>query len=91
MFRGMFKDGRANGFGSVKYSQLLAGNGAEFEEAEYKGNFQAGRREGYGAMTWSDGSIFKGVWRGDQRLKGEMNFPNGECYKGSFEDDKLHG
>ena len=39
MFRGMFKDGRANGHGTIKYSQLLTGNGADFEEAEYKGNF----------------------------------------------------
>ena len=42
-------------------------------------------------MTWGDGSTFKGVWKGDQRKHGEMQFSNGDCYRGGFSDDKLHG
>jgi len=39
-FRGMFKDGRANGYGQIKYNYSLPGrNASEREEAEYKGNF----------------------------------------------------
>ena len=62
-FRGTFKDGRANGFGTIKYNYSLPGITSEFEEAEYKGNFKAGKRDGYGTMTWSDGSRFKGIWK----------------------------
>ena len=85
-FRGTFKDGRANGFGSIKYNYSLpASNGTtEFEEAEYKGNFKAGKRDGYGIMTWTDGSSFKGIWKNDKRHHGEMVLSNGYCFKGGF-------
>mmetsp|Transcript_17132 Transcript_17132/g.23086 ORF Transcript_17132/g.23086 Transcript_17132/m.23086 type:complete len:99 (+) Transcript_17132:2323-2619(+) len=66
-FRGMFKDGRANGYGQIKYNYSLPGTGSEFEEAEYKGNFKAGKRDGFGEMTWADGAVFKGIWKNDQR------------------------
>jgi len=46
-YRGDFKDGRPNGYGTMKYSFSLPGmNGAEFEGAEYHGDFMAGKREG---------------------------------------------
>lgn len=64
-FRGSFKDGRANGYGVLKYNYSLLGNGSEYEEAEYMGNFKAGRRDGYGKMVWGDGSMFKGIWKND--------------------------
>jgi len=76
-FRGSFKDGRANGFGVMKYNYSLMGSGTEYEEAEYKGNFKAGKRDGYGTMTWGDGSIFKGIWKNDERHEGEMILSNG--------------
>jgi len=90
-FRGTYKDGRANGFGTMKYNYSVPGAGSEYEEAEYKGSFKAGRREGYGVMTWADGSVFKGTWKHDKRLKGEMVLSNGDSYRGGFENDKLHG
>lgn len=90
-FRGTFKDGRANGFGVMKYNYSLPGQGTEYEEAEYKGNFKAGKRDGYGTMTWSDGSSFKGLWKSDKRADGEMVMSNGYEYRGGFSDDKLHG
>ena len=64
-FRGTFKDGRANGYGTIKYNYSLPGLGQELEEAEYKGNFKAGKRDGFGTITWGDGSYFKGVWKND--------------------------
>lgn len=80
-FHGSFKDGRANGYGLMKYNYSLpnggAQNGADYEEAEYKGNFKAGKRDGYGVMSWPDGSIFRGVWKSDQRQQGEMILANG--------------
>ena len=76
-FRGTFKDGRANGYGIMKYNYSVPGIGQEFEEAEYKGYFKAGKRDGFGTMTWSDGAVYKGIWKNDQRLKGEMILSNG--------------
>lgn len=71
---GTFKDGRANGSGSLKYNYSLPASHdaheGEVEVAEYKGNFKAGRRDGYGVMTWSDGSTFKGIWKNDARHHG---------------------
>ena len=83
--RGTFKDGRANGYGVLKYNYSLPGSsGSEFEEAEYKGNFKAGKRDGYGVMTWADGSYFKGFWKNDKRHEGEMVMSNGYSYRGGF-------
>jgi hypothetical protein len=42
-------------------------------------------------MTWADGSKFTGNWRYDQRQEGEMRFQNGNTYRGTFVNDKLHG
>lgn len=42
-------------------------------------------------MTWSDGSTFKGIWKGDMRHEGEMILSNGYQYRGAFQNDKLHG
>lgn len=61
----------------MKYNYSLPGNGSEFEEAEYKGVFKAGKRDGLGTMTWSDGAVFNGIWKADQRLQGEMILSNG--------------
>ena len=80
-FRGMFKDGRPNGSGIMKYNYSLPGMGSEYEEAEYVGFFKAGKRHGEGGrlgkMTWlSDGSTFRGTWLNDKRHEGEMVFSN---------------
>ena len=61
----------------MKYNYSVPGIGQEFEEAEYKGYFKAGKRDGFGTMTWSDGAVYKGIWKNDQRLKGEMILSNG--------------
>ena len=92
-YRGCFKDGRPNGVGTMKYSYSLpnsAPNGTDYEEAEYKGSFKAGRRDGFGVMTWSDGSSYRGLWKNDSRLSGEMVMASGYQYKGGFVADKMH-
>ncbi len=42
-------------------------------------------------MVWTDGSVFTGLWKNDMRLQGQMKMSNGNTYKGSFVDDKIHG
>lgn len=64
-FIGCFKDGRANGQGTLKYNYSVPSSHdaepGQVEDAEYKGNFKAGKRDGFGSMTWtSDGSFFSG-------------------------------
>ena len=91
-FRGMFKDGRPCGYGVMKYAYSLPGSmGAEFEEATYDGYWKAGKREGQGTITWADGSNFCGLWKNDMRLDGDMKMQNGNLYKGTFKNDKIHG
>ena len=95
-FLGCFKDGRANGYGTLKYNYSLpVSHDAEpdqVEEAEYKGGFNAGKRDGFGSMTWTDGSFFKGQWRCGQRHHGQMLLSGGQwCYRGGFRDDRPHG
>ena len=58
--------------------------GGDYEQAEYKGQWKAGKREGYGTITWTDGSQFKGLWKGDMRHEGEMYMQSGNIYIGSF-------
>lgn len=70
---------------------LPGSNGAEFEEATYEGNFKAGKREGFGVLTWADGSQFRGIWKNDQRIEGEMLMVSGNIYRGKFSDDKFSG
>ena len=53
--------------------------------------FRLGKREGYGKMVWSDGSVYTGQWKDDERLKGKMIMNNGWIYIGSFKDDLFHG
>lgn len=68
-YRGDFKDGRPNGYGTMKYVYSLPGSlGSEFEEADYHGEFVAGKREGKGQMVWTDGTVFTGLWKNDMRL-----------------------
>ena len=91
-YRGMFKDGRPCGSGVMKYNFSIPGpNGSDHEEATYEGQFKAGKREGLGTMTWADHSVFVGVWKNDMRHKGEIKFSNGNCYRGEFQNDQLHG
>lgn len=42
----MFKDGKPNGSGCMKYYSLPGSMIYEFEEASYEGQFVAGKREG---------------------------------------------
>jgi len=91
-FKGHFKDGRACGYGILKYMRSLPGsNGAEFEEATYEGNFKSGKREGFGVISWADGSQFRGTWKNDQRVEGDMLMASGNIYRGRFSNDKFSG
>ncbi len=48
--------------------------------------------EGLGVWIYSDGSYFKGEWRGGKRQgKGIFHRANGEEYRGDFKDDYMNG
>jgi hypothetical protein len=42
-------------------------------------------------MIWSDGTVYKGLWHNDQRVKGKLKMKNGAIYKGEFKNDLFHG
>ena len=47
---------------------------------------------GYGEMHYEDGSIYKGLWKNDQRNgKGKLNYSNVDYYIGDFLNDKYYG
>ena len=89
----IFKDGRPNGFGTMFYKNSIPSTapGMEYEMAIYKGNFRQGKREGKGKMVWSDGSVFDGMFKDDERYFGTMVMDHNIVYKGHFENDKFHG
>jgi hypothetical protein len=48
------------------------------------------RREGYGEMFWTDGSFYKGEWKGGvQNGKGQIYLVGGEVVSGLFENSIL--
>jgi len=42
-------------------------------------------------MTWADGSTFRGMWKNDKRLEGEMLMFSGNIYHGAFDEDQFNG
>lgn len=85
-------DGRPCGFGIMRYSYSLPGSmGSDYEDGTYEGQWKAGKREGSGTLQWQDGTCFTGIWKNGMRLNGEMKMSNGFIYKGTFQEDKLHG
>ena len=50
----------------------------------YTGGWYDGEKNGFGTMEYANGSKFEGTWLDDSPDEGEMIFPDGEKYKGSF-------
>ncbi len=62
---------------------------------EGEGTLFTKKRHGKGTMTYSNGSIYEGEWKDDQRCGiGELrksSVANSSSYKGEWRDDKLNG
>lgn len=61
--------------------------------SRYTGQFKKGRsiKDGIGHIIYPDGSLFEGVFRLDDTLKGRYIFTNGYVYEGEMQNHKMHG
>ena len=57
MYRGMFKDGKRSGYGTMNISQTNEVT-QEFQQAKFKGEWKFNKRNGYGEMQWPDESKY---------------------------------
>lgn len=64
----------------------------QFGEGTYRGRCQEGVPEGKGRLTYSDGSIYDGLWRyGKRSGLGTLYYSNGDVFHGTWRDDLIHG
>ncbi len=81
-FVGEYKDGKANGQGTVTYPN---GN-------KYIGELKVGRIDGEGTYTWPNGHQFVGQFKnGEFHGNGIYEYANGDKYDGEWKNDKWHG
>lgn len=61
--------------------------------SKYTGQFQKNRaiKDGIGYIIYPDGSLFEGVFRNDDTVKGRYIFTNGYVYEGEMRNHKMHG
>ena len=76
IYAGSWRDSVMSGDGICEYPDI----------GRYKGDFVDGRRSGEGTFTWNDGRVLTGTWKNDEVISGEVVFPDGSHYKGTFED-----
>ena len=98
-YRGTFKNGRYDGFGTLSYDD---------QRATYKGYWRAGERHGRGTYWDSDNNVYIGQWRNDRRNgEGTQAYhvegwredaytdrwlqENTENYTGNFQNDVFYG
>lgn len=81
-FDGEYRHGRANGLGTIVYS-----NGDRFA-----GQFENGKRHGEGVFAWVGGTYYKGQFQSGLRHgQGKVVFPKGDRYEGQWHRGKPHG
>ncbi|MEM8974197.1 MAG: peptidoglycan-binding protein [Pseudomonadota bacterium] len=81
-FDGEYRNGRANGLGTITYS-----NGDRFA-----GHFENGKRHGEGVFAWVGGTYYKGQFENGLRHGlGLVVFPKGDRYEGQWQHGKPHG
>mmetsp|Transcript_33778 Transcript_33778/g.33273 ORF Transcript_33778/g.33273 Transcript_33778/m.33273 type:complete len:123 (-) Transcript_33778:60-428(-) len=61
--------------------------------SKYKGQFLKGGtiKDGIGQMIYPDGSLFEGLFKDDDTVKGRYIFTNGTVYTGKMKNHKMHG
>lgn len=49
------------------------------------------KKDGIGYIIYPDGSLFEGVFKQDDTVKGRYIFPTGHVYEGEMKNHKMHG
>lgn len=58
---------------------------------EYTGQVVNDLKEGEGTLNYSDGRVFRGIFREDDAVKGTLIFPDGAKYVGELRNGNRHG
>ncbi len=76
IYKGEWKDGKANGKGTLTYKII---------DICYIGEWKDGKREGEGEITWPNGKKYKGHFKYDKYDGyGELYYTDGRIYKGEW-------
>jgi hypothetical protein len=61
--------------------------------SKYNGQFRkhSMTKDGIGHIIYPDGSLFEGVFKNDDTVKGRYIFTNGYIYQGDMKNHKMHG
>jgi len=61
--------------------------------SKYTGQFRkdSSDKDGIGHIIYPDGSLFEGVFKSDDTIKGRYIFTNGYVYEGEMKNHKMHG
>lgn len=81
MFKGEWKNNLQEGYGEEVFLNY----------SRYCGNYNKGYKNGYGELEWADGDIFKGTFKQNKMVKGEMKYSNGCTYTGEFKAGMMDG
>lgn len=79
-YQGLFKNGKCDGQGTYAYTDGRTSTGV----------FDKGLREGAFTTEWPDGRRLEGIYKGNAIKSGEMTFPSGSWFNGTFTDGKFH-
>ena len=74
------------------YRYMKAGN-IMVDGSKYTGQFlrDTSIKDGIGQIIYTDGSLFEGVFKKNDTLKGRYITTNGYVYEGSMKNHKMHG
>lgn len=104
-YEGNFKDGVADGTGTMRYADGSVYQGeirmterhgqgrlTYANGAVYEGDFQEGMLHGNGRYVYADGTTYEGEFRnGDFQGKGVMVYTDGTVYEGDFQNGSPQG
>lgn len=57
---------------------------------KYIGTFENGRKEGKGNYYFSEGTVFVGIWKDDNKVEGELTLFNGDVFTGIFQRNERY-
>ncbi|EQC37039.1 hypothetical protein SDRG_05268 [Saprolegnia diclina VS20] len=83
IYRGEFKNGKKNGFGTCDYART---------RDKYEGKWVGNQRCGQGKCTYAAGFVYDGHWAADQRHGfGRCTYADGTFYEGEWKKDDFTG
>ncbi len=81
-WKGTFKDGKLNGYGTYE----------GFDLVEYEGTFKDGKFDGFGKQSFANGDVYIGQFKdGIPEGVGRMEFTTGCFYEGSWKNGDRNG